>query len=132
VLAARADGLTVQLAGGPARMVPLREVKAVAAGYLPTPALTRQAAVLVVLDWGAPGRPAVLLQVDQASGGVERLRPDSEAAQAYFQFALWLAERAGVPALPSPERLARSEGPFGADAAALVEAAFGGGRLAST
>jgi membrane associated rhomboid family serine protease len=131
LLTARTDGLAVQLRSGPQRVLQLTAVKAVAAGYLATGPLQRRATVLVLLDWGGPDRPAVLLQIDEASGGVERLRPQAEPAQACFEFAVWLAQKAGVPALPSLERLRRAEGPFCADAAALCAATFEPSRRAA-
>jgi hypothetical protein len=127
LLAARADGLTVQLPTGGPRTVRLQQVKAVAAGYLPDPVLQRQLVVLVLLDPGAQDRPAVLLQLDQRTGGVERLRPGGPPGQASFQLAAWLAERAGVPAWPDLERLRRGEAPSCTDAAELCAAAFPAG-----
>jgi hypothetical protein len=124
LLAARADGLTVQPRSGQARVVPLTELRAVAAGYVPMRDLRRVLVVFLVLDWGAPGRPGLLLRLDSDTGGVEKLRPGVAPATAWREFLSWVVPRSGALPLPDAERLERGDLPVGADAEALELALF--------
>jgi membrane associated rhomboid family serine protease len=124
VTSARVDGLGLALRTGEARMVTMGELKAVGAGYVAGADLRRVLVAFLVLDWGGPGRPAVLVKLDSDTGGVERLRPHSPPKEVWLQFLPWLADKAGAVALPSRAQLASGALPFCADVSALEAALF--------
>ena len=124
VTSARREGLSLALRSGASRVLPLSEVKAVAAGYVAAAEQRRVLVVFLVLDWGGAGRPAVLVKLDSDTGGVDRLRPGVTARAAWLQFLPWLVDQARSVALPSREHLATGELPFCADVSTLEEALF--------
>lgn len=115
--------LTVQGQSGTQKEVPLRDIKCIAAGLVPTPDLRRVVVCFLVLDWGGEGRPALLLRFDSDTGGLPIDR-GGDAREAWVAFLRRLLDLTGAWALPDAARLTAGRLPLGGDAHTLEEALF--------
>jgi hypothetical protein len=124
VVGVEGEGLLLQGQSGAARLVQLADLKCVAAGFVSSRDLRRVLVVYLILDWGAAGRPALMLRLDSDTGAVEKLYPGQDARAAWLRFIATLTA-SGAFALPDAARLKSGQLPFCADLETLEESLFG-------